>query len=174
MTSALVSPDGDYQRFLDEPVPVGIDMYDPATGRRCRTRREYYDAMARPRHVALTDVRWKRHTLTVSTIHTIHDYSFGISGTPVVYETMVFGAIHKLPAAGRCECDDLGEFQARYSCAAEAREGHQLMVTAITKTLVYDGGHTVVRSERPETLIDAADPEPAPAERPYYYAAWRR
>jgi hypothetical protein len=66
------------------------------------------------RRVALTQVG----DSTVSTVFLALDHNFG-GGTPILYETMVFGA------------DDRDELMRRYATVEEAQEGHESVVKAL-------------------------------------------
>lgn len=158
--TAVVTPELD---DLDRLMPAAMPMYDPATGERVTTFREYTKAFGGPRHVAHSEIRWKRRAVTVSTVHLVLDHNwgarFGEPARPVVYETMLFGDTAHVPVGVMDEDYDLGDFQARYCLADEARSGHDEVITAVTRLLVGDG-HTVVRHDNKERVLTCvADPK---------------
>lgn len=159
--------DAEREVRLDEPVSDAIAQYNPVTGQQIRTMRQYIEALRHPRHVAASDVRWKKRSLFVSTVHLVADHNWyrGVypeaPSEPVVYETMIFGHTEEFDALGSeypaPEYHDIGDFQARYPTAASARKGHEMVIRAITMRLIR-ARFTVVRHDRTEIMAEVVDP----------------
>jgi hypothetical protein len=78
------------------------------------TQEEWSALFADERHVGDDDIAGVR----VSTVWLGLDHSWGLSGPPLIFETMVFGG-------------KFDEWAWRYSTEREAREGHARIVAAV-------------------------------------------
>lgn len=96
-------------------IPISMERYGELSSERG------YQRVARTKVMDAAD---PAKTYDVSTVWLGFDHSFGLSGPPVIFETMVFAE----GSSADLDCE-------RYSTETEAREGHTAMVVTLAATL---------------------------------------